>query len=73
MKEEQPRRYNQWAGNPKGYAEDPRRCVADVPDDSGFHFYQCFRQRGSGKDGLYCWQHAKRHPVEESAKGKRRP
>ena len=39
---------------------DETRCIAKVPDDTGWHSYQCQRKRGHGPDGKYCWQHAKR-------------
>lgn len=42
---------------------DLKRCVERVTSDS-WNFYQCSRKRGFGKDGLYCKQHAKRHPAE---------
>ena len=55
------RRYNVWAGNPKGRAEDVSRCIAEVYD--GFIFYQCRKKRGNGKNGLFCSVHAKKeHP-----------
>lgn len=54
------RRYGQWAGCPKGVAEDVSRCIESIHDNYLFH--QCARKRGFGKDGLYCKQHAKRHP-----------
>ena len=57
------KRYNQWAGNPKGVEADEIRCVEAVSDEAGWHFRQCSRKRGYGKDGLYCKQHAKRHPM----------
>lgn len=57
------RRYNQWAGNPNGELEDVKKCVQEVSDSSGWHFYQCSRKRGFGKNGLYCKQHAKRNPA----------
>jgi hypothetical protein len=50
--------------------EDPERCIEKVADFTGFHFLQCMRKRGFGEGGLYCKQHAKRHPavVEEALK-----
>lgn len=57
MKE--PRRYGQWAGNEKGIAEDVSRCIKEVSDHSGWHYYQCHRKRGYGPDLQYCKQHAK--------------
>jgi hypothetical protein len=45
---------------------DKTRCVELVTNDL-WHFSQCSRKRGYGKDGLYCKQHAKRHPVEKEA------
>jgi hypothetical protein len=46
--------------------EDPTRCIETVYSGFGrwssFHPFQCSRKRGFGKDGLYCTQHAKRHP-----------
>jgi len=57
------RKYDQWAGNPDGVEADKTRCIEAVSDDTGFHFHQCRRKKGYGKDGLYCKQHAKRHPI----------
>ena len=57
------RRYGQWAGNPKGAAEDKTRCIESVWSD--YVGGQCSRKRGYGKDGLYCKQHAKRYPAAE--------
>lgn len=60
------RRYGEWAGNPNGVAEDKDRCAEEVwPLDSYLIPTQCSRKRGHGKDGLYCKQHAKRHPAED--------
>jgi hypothetical protein len=53
------RRYGQWAGNPKGNAEDKTRCVEVVMNTGEWHFHQCFRKRGFGKNKEYCKQHAK--------------
>lgn len=62
------RRYGAWAGNPKGKAEDPTRCIKEVwPVDFGMIPYQCFRKRGHGPDGLYCKQHA---AMEEKRRAK---
>lgn len=58
--------YDQWAGNPQGTPEDVERCVEDVADGTGWHWNQCARKRGYGLDGLYCRQHAKRHPVDRT-------
>lgn len=49
------RRYNVWAGNPAGVAEDLTRCIESVWDK--FHSHQCERKRGRGPDGLYCAVH----------------
>lgn len=57
------RYYDQWAGNEKGVAEDKMRCVAEVTDFTGWHFFQCQRKRGYGPNGEYCKQHAKK--IEE--------
>lgn len=57
------RRYGQWAGDPSGSAENQKNCIEEVWRD--WHSHQCTRARGHGKDGLYCKQHAKRHPAEE--------
>lgn len=55
-------RYGQWAGNKKGYPQDPQRCVYEVMQPHSYMFAQCNRKRGHGYDGLYCKQHAKKHP-----------
>lgn len=53
-----PRVYGQWAGNPKGQAEDVTHCIKEVWEPGrGFRSYQCQRKRGFGPDGLYCKQH----------------
>lgn len=65
------RRYGVWAGDPEGQPEDKTRCIKEVwPDGSWIpHPRQCRRNRGHGKNGLYCKQHAKivdaRGEVEE--------
>lgn len=58
-------RYGQWAGNPKGHAQNPNRCVEEVvsPGSRSMLFQQCSRKRGYGKNGLFCSQHALRHPA----------
>ena len=53
------RRYNRWAGNPKGRLENAAKCAAVVWPGSGYASYQCSRKRGQGKGGLLCHQHAK--------------
>lgn len=54
------RRYNVWAGNPKGTLEDRARCIAQVAEGGRSPlFYQCGRKRGHGPDGLYCRQHGR--------------
>jgi hypothetical protein len=57
--------YDSWAGNPKGIPEDVARCIEDVADYTGWHIYQCSRKRGHGEDGLYCRQHARKHPAKD--------
>lgn len=60
------KRYGQWAGNPKGLPENKECCYEEVPNGGRSPlFHQCNRKRGYGKDGLYCKQHAKRHPAEQ--------
>lgn len=56
------RKYNMWAGNPNGDNEDLTKCVKEVSDSSGWHSFQCNRNRGFSKDKLYCEQHTKKHP-----------
>lgn len=58
--EASPRRYDEWAGNPKGVPEDKTRCVAEVSHFTGWHSFQCRRKRGYGPKGEYCKQHAKK-------------
>ena len=52
-------RYNKWAGIPPGEIYDEKYCAAEVPDVTGWHFYQCSRKNGKGPNGLYCGIHAK--------------
>jgi hypothetical protein len=56
---EEKRVYDKGIWHPNGISEDITRCIKSVSDDTGWHFYQCKRKRGFGKDGLYCKQHAK--------------
>ena len=60
----QERRYGEWVGNLDGVPEDTARCAASVRAQFRPGGHQCCRNRGHGKDGLYCKQHAKRHPTE---------
>lgn len=54
-------RYNEWAGNPKGYPFNPERCAYEVMQSGrGGLFFQCCRKPGHGPGELYCKQHAKR-------------
>ena len=71
------RRYGQWSGNERGRAEDPTRCIEEVPDMSianGIVFKQCSRKRGfggpslHGQMGLWCKQHGKRHTIPKGIK-----
>lgn len=55
------RRYGQWAGNPRGMAEDKTLCIVEVAEAGrSVLFRQCQRKRGYGPDGAYCPIHAKR-------------
>ena len=60
------RRYGQWAGSPRGFAEDTRHCIAEVYSRHLTLPGQCSRKRGHGPDGLYCKQHAKKLPPRRS-------
>lgn len=51
--------YDQSAINTKGTQEDTTRCIASVSTCNGWHFPQCSRKRGHGREGLFCKQHAK--------------
>ena len=62
MSERLPRRY----GVHNDRIEDPKRCFTEVVifgQGRILTMRQCSRKRGFGKDGLYCKQHAKRHPA----------
>jgi hypothetical protein len=53
------RRYGAWGGAPKGYPENPERCIVEVPEGGRSPlFYQCRRNRGKGPNGEYCGIHA---------------
>lgn len=51
--EAEAKRYNYWAGNPRGTAYDPKRCAGEVSHDH-YLFYQCSRKPKTGPDKLYC-------------------
>ena len=55
--------YGDWAGNPKGHPYDPEHCAERVYPKRGMVSYQCNRKKGHGDRGLFCKQHAKRHPA----------
>lgn len=57
IEEAKPYRYGTWAGNPKGNAYRPDRCLVEVSSASGWIFCQCSRK--CGPDG-YCTQHRKK-------------
>lgn len=50
-------RYGRWAGNEKGVAQNPQRCVAEVWWPRYPYPTQCSRKRGHGPQGLWCKQH----------------
>ena len=67
------RKYGQWAGNPKGIKENPKRCIQEVWEQGRIiHAYQCSRKRGFGFEGLYCRQHSKKNltnlPIKDTFK-----
>lgn len=43
-----------------GNVRTPER-ISDCIESVGAWSVQCGRKRGFGPDGLYCWQHAKKH------------
>ena len=51
------RRYNAWAGSPKGTAYDPQRCAFEVHQLGSWLSKQCRSRPGSGPAALYCKQH----------------
>lgn len=55
------RRYGKWAGEPKGREEDPNNCIVEVAEGGrSVLFHQCYRSRGCGQNGAFCFQHAKK-------------
>jgi len=44
--------------------ENKYHCIEPVRE--GRYEHQCFNKRGHGPDGLYCWQHSKRHPAADA-------
>lgn len=47
-------------------SENPKKCIESVAEGGrSVMSYQCSRDRGFGKDGLYCKQHAKEYPATE--------
>lgn len=59
------RRYNMWAGNPKGTPENTSRCIEEIYEQVSISSRQCSNKRGQGKEGLYCTMHAKDNPALE--------
>lgn len=68
MEYEPRKRYGQWAGNERGFAEKPANCVEEIFSGRSFIGSQCKRSRGFGPDGLYCKQHAKRQEAMAAAR-----
>jgi hypothetical protein len=62
------KRYGQWAGRPNGQAYKPEQCKYEVFSSKMMIGAQCSRPCGYGEDGLYCKQHAKKHPAVETLK-----
>lgn len=61
------RRYGAWSGRSDGFREDVTLCIESVYASGRILIdHQCRRRRGHGLDGLYCAQHAKRHPAAAS-------
>lgn len=50
-------RYERWAGNNKGYAQKPDKCVQSVYSGGSYISSQCKRKR---VNGLYWKQHTKK-------------
>ncbi len=44
---------------------DDNRCAESVWDRSSWRHFQCSRKPGYGRAGLYCKQHAKKHPADD--------
>jgi hypothetical protein len=67
------RRFGCWAVNPKGEAENPLNCIAEVKG-VGWLSKQCGRRRGHGRNGTLCYHHAHsfRFNSQEGSNGKRR-
>jgi len=63
MTEVKERRYSQWAGNPKGDAENLKNCIYRVTSQGDWYSHQCTRRRWCGKDGLYCKLHSKMRDI----------
>lgn len=57
-------RYNNWAGNPKGYKYEEGYCAEEIADSGGWMYYQCRKKNGKGLNGLFCGIHAKKHPLQ---------
>ena len=57
--------YGEWAGDPKGTKEDPKRCIKELWPTGHWNPRQCSRKRGYGPEGLYCKQHTKKHEVQK--------
>lgn len=52
--------YCRWGGKPQGTPEDPKRCVASVPDGGRSPLsHQCNHPRGKGTLGDLCGVHAR--------------
>ena len=59
--------YGAWGGNPKGNPYKPDRCAKALFGNAWDVGRQCSRPSGHGDRGLFCKQHAKRHPAEPEA------
>jgi hypothetical protein len=67
IKSDGKRIYGVCAGNPDGWLEDIHCCITEVQErGNSLNFYQCWRKRGHGPQGLYCKQHGKK---EEERRG----
>ena len=57
------RKYAVSTWSPEGIDEDTSKCVQGVYPGVGITSLQCSRKRGHGRDGDYCWQHARQNPA----------
>jgi len=54
------KKYGVWQGDKEGKPFNPANCAQET--SKNWIYFQCPNEPGHGKDGMFCEEHAERHP-----------